>query len=255
MKLSIPAWDTCFWRQSPHIIWHWYSGNIRIAGNPPEFKIRHGWYAWKLYHVKHENGHRYDSRLAPSQWETALQSNAVSHWLGTNLESAVVSTRHELTETMLAPTSVYHASSFVRLATWNIHEQLHVHVVSCSESLGKWTSHRPCWLQLPGWNAWIMIRWVDQWNLKISWTHCMLSVHLVDDGIQRRDSIGQETVLFVHKQPQTWEASVCVLSSKISMPCTWRQTPFNTNQWGMIYTVLGWLESWKRCLGLFSLFI
>ena len=32
---------------------------------------------------------RADSRLAPSQWETALQSNAVSHWLGANLESAL----------------------------------------------------------------------------------------------------------------------------------------------------------------------
>ena len=27
-------------------------------------------------------------RLAPGQWETSLQSNAVSHWLGPNLESA-----------------------------------------------------------------------------------------------------------------------------------------------------------------------
>ena len=32
---------------------------------------------------------RADSRLAPSQWETALQSNAVSHWLGAHLESAL----------------------------------------------------------------------------------------------------------------------------------------------------------------------
>ena len=32
---------------------------------------------------------RADSRLAPSQWETLLQSNAISHWLGTNLESAL----------------------------------------------------------------------------------------------------------------------------------------------------------------------
>ena len=30
-----------------------------------------------------------DSNFAPSQWETSLQSNAVSHWLGTNLESAL----------------------------------------------------------------------------------------------------------------------------------------------------------------------
>ena len=32
---------------------------------------------------------RADSRFAPSQWETSLQSNAVSHWLGANLESAL----------------------------------------------------------------------------------------------------------------------------------------------------------------------
>ena len=30
-----------------------------------------------------------DFRLAPSQWETSLQSNAVSHWLGANLKSAL----------------------------------------------------------------------------------------------------------------------------------------------------------------------
>ena len=30
-----------------------------------------------------------DSRFAPSQWETSLQSNAVSHWLGPNLKSAL----------------------------------------------------------------------------------------------------------------------------------------------------------------------
>ena len=32
---------------------------------------------------------RDDSRFAPSQWETFLQSNAISHWLGANLESAL----------------------------------------------------------------------------------------------------------------------------------------------------------------------
>ena len=34
--------------------------------------------------------HRTDSRLAPSKWEMPLQSNAISHWLGTNLESALI---------------------------------------------------------------------------------------------------------------------------------------------------------------------
>ena len=33
--------------------------------------------------------HRADSRLATGQWETSLQSNVVSHWLGANLESAL----------------------------------------------------------------------------------------------------------------------------------------------------------------------
>ena len=32
---------------------------------------------------------RADSRLAPSQWEMLLQSNTISHWLGTNLESVL----------------------------------------------------------------------------------------------------------------------------------------------------------------------
>ena len=32
---------------------------------------------------------RASSRLAPSQWETSLQSNTVSHWLGANQESAL----------------------------------------------------------------------------------------------------------------------------------------------------------------------
>ena len=34
---------------------------------------------------------RADCRFAPSQWETSLQSNAISHWLGVNLQSALIS--------------------------------------------------------------------------------------------------------------------------------------------------------------------
>ena len=33
---------------------------------------------------------RADSMLAPSQWETPLESNDISHWLGANLESALL---------------------------------------------------------------------------------------------------------------------------------------------------------------------
>ena len=41
--------------------------------------------------------YRADSGFAPSQWETALLCNAISHWLGASLQSAlmyVVLTRH-----------------------------------------------------------------------------------------------------------------------------------------------------------------
>ena len=36
--------------------------------------------------------HRADSRFAPIQWGTSLQSNTISHWLGANLESALIQT-------------------------------------------------------------------------------------------------------------------------------------------------------------------
>ena len=41
------------------------------------------WFVWSVS--------RADSRFAPSQWETALLCNGVSHWLGASLESAPVS--------------------------------------------------------------------------------------------------------------------------------------------------------------------
>ena len=40
---------------------------------------------------------RADSRLAPSQWETSLQRNSISHWLGANLESALYSITYSMT--------------------------------------------------------------------------------------------------------------------------------------------------------------
>ena len=39
------------------------------------------------------DNHRADSRLAPSQWDTSLQSNTVSHRLSANLEPALLSQR------------------------------------------------------------------------------------------------------------------------------------------------------------------
>ena len=44
-----------------------------------------------LFHLlfTKEIWYRTDSRLGPNQWETSLQSNAISHWLGAELESAL----------------------------------------------------------------------------------------------------------------------------------------------------------------------
>ena len=59
------------------------------------------------------HSNRADSRLAPSQWETPLQSNAVSHWLGANLESTLL--------------KCYSGVCFLRFDelwsnSWNIHQ-------------------------------------------------------------------------------------------------------------------------------------
>ena len=46
------------------------------------------WHQTKTEHII-----RADPRFAPNQWETALLCNDVSHWLGANLESALIMAR------------------------------------------------------------------------------------------------------------------------------------------------------------------
>ena len=45
------------------------------------------WRLWSQYDVRYKKFYTYFSRFAPCQWETSLQSNAVSHWLGANQEN------------------------------------------------------------------------------------------------------------------------------------------------------------------------
>ena len=62
----------------------WYlpkSSNIIITHVRFAWRLKRGIFTAWVWYV------RADCRLAPSQWETSLQSNAVSHWLGANLES------------------------------------------------------------------------------------------------------------------------------------------------------------------------
>ena len=49
------------------------------------------------------------SRLAPSQWKMSLQSNPISHWLGTNLESALKQPLGGLFPLMQCAVLVHHA--------------------------------------------------------------------------------------------------------------------------------------------------
>ena len=51
--------------------------------------------------------YRDDSRLTPSQWETLLQSNSFSHWLGTNLESAVWYNSWDVLQWMTSTTELF----------------------------------------------------------------------------------------------------------------------------------------------------
>ena len=61
-----------FFLQKPYICYHWDTHTSRPTN--PKFRA--------------------DSRLALSQWETSLQSNAVSHWLGPSLESTLYTHKH-----------------------------------------------------------------------------------------------------------------------------------------------------------------
>ena len=98
IKFIIPVLKfktTCLKR--PHVQWSFIQSHCQ--GIP-----------WVTYHRSHEfheqpnkikyrrlgstlqkllSAGRADSRFVPSQWETLLKSNTVSHWLGTNLESAL----------------------------------------------------------------------------------------------------------------------------------------------------------------------
>ena len=65
--------------------------------------------------------YRADSKLAPSQWETSLRSNAVSRWLGTKLESALQS---------------FHPNGWLYLVYFTLHQSMFVYNL--------FYSHHPC---------------------------------------------------------------------------------------------------------------
>ena len=77
-----------------HIQW-WAHITALVHWTGVETWLTHSWCS--VYHHQQlsllaisTSWSRADSRFAPSQWETALLYNDVSHWLGANLESAIV---------------------------------------------------------------------------------------------------------------------------------------------------------------------
>ena len=83
---------------------------------------------------------RDDSRLVPSQWETSLQSNAVSHWLGANLESALI--KRQTDPASLMGSHPFRKSGII-LGMGSANERWHYNVMS---SLIGWahTQNDPC---------------------------------------------------------------------------------------------------------------
>ena len=72
-SIFISMFDRTHWQYKLACLWLMLTGGFpsQRASNANNLSIMHG----------------VDSRLAPGQWETSLRSNAVSHWLGANLES------------------------------------------------------------------------------------------------------------------------------------------------------------------------
>ena len=79
--------NTGFWKRNPLVICDsatkWWK-SVSMLWRHPES-------SGSCHHGHNAPPH---SRLAPSQWETSLQSNAVSHWLGANLESVLITSPH-----------------------------------------------------------------------------------------------------------------------------------------------------------------
>ena len=80
----------------PVMSWPIHSGHLFIAAWQAEWisvwiiDVAQPFWTGKAVCEGERIVYRAASKLTPSQWETSLQSNAVSHWLGTNLESALV---------------------------------------------------------------------------------------------------------------------------------------------------------------------
>ena len=104
----------------------WINGwvNNREAGDLRRHRTRYDVIVMVLQAIL--TYHRADSRFAPSQWETALLCNDVSHWLGANLESVLY---HDDVKTCLLCLHYWH---FVKGFNFSQVDSLYKGSVLCS---------------------------------------------------------------------------------------------------------------------------
>ena len=86
---------------------------------------------------------RAGSRHAPSQWETSLQSNAVSHWFGANLESVLRNGATKLCKIQnISEYMKRHFNVLTSVYTWDLDEQpQYTHLTVYSYGIGPCKLH------------------------------------------------------------------------------------------------------------------
>ena len=159
--------------------------------------------------MTHREYYRGDSRLVPSQWEPLLQSNAVSHWLGANLESA------------------WSALNYLKCATHKTSRQLSLNItipaidpdcggypsVSGNKGgrLGNHHDDITSWQRL--YHCWPFVRWINWWSI---------------------DS--------TEKGPVMWSFDVVSLKKPLNKQwiCQWFETPWSVCNVTIIYFWIIW---------------
>ena len=96
---------------------HWKTIHILVMGDGVNSK------PWEFIRNRAWMNHRADSSFVPSQWETALLCNNISHWLGASLESAL---NNRIWWLCLVPISTTRSARYLGLYKENtFYEQWH----------------------------------------------------------------------------------------------------------------------------------
>ena len=98
-----------------------------------------------IHYQQQWNTIRVDSRFALSQWETALLCNAISHWLGASLESALYHALHRKYRFSFHPDKyvIYkQTSAILQVCTRSVRRPLYSHRISFNQAFLIWYAVR-----------------------------------------------------------------------------------------------------------------